>query len=435
MNYEQAREYIEDTSKFSIKLGLSRTEKILELLGNPHKKVKCIHIAGTNGKGSTTAMISSILVESGYKVGMYTSPYIEEFEERIQINGMNIPKEDLARVVTEVAKVIDKVIELGYDNPTQFEIITCAGLLYFYEQKVDFAVVEVGLGGRLDATNVITPILSIISSISYDHINILGDTLAKIAYEKAGIIKNDIPVILYPQNHEVTEVIESICEEKNAKLIKVSEEDVQYLGCNELDNINESKVVQNIVVSTQKEKYNIQLSLLGKHQLLNCAVVIYTVEELRNYGIEISKQDVLRALSKVKWMARFEFMKENPLIVIDGAHNVDSISRLKESVDTYLKYKNMILVLGILADKQVENMVKIIAPMADKVICVTPHSDRAELASELKIEVEKWNECCEAVEEYEMAYKIGLEYCDKDDLLLICGSFYMVGDMRRIIKK
>lgn len=433
MNYKQAMDYIENSAKFSMKLGLSRTEKILELLGNPHNKLKCIHIAGTNGKGSTTAMISAILGEAGYKVGMYTSPYIEEFEERIQINGANIPKEDLARVVTKVSEAVDTVIKFGYDNPTQFEIITCAGLLYFYEQNVDFAVIEVGLGGRLDSTNVVTPVLSIITSISYDHMDILGDTISKIAYEKAGIIKNGVPVVLYPQEKEAEEMVEKVCIEKETKLIKVCKESVKFMSFDEICIEDKVSIAQNIIINTEKCGYNVDLALLGKHQILNCATALYAVEELIRIGLDIEKEAVLKALAKVKWKGRFEILNQAPLVVIDGAHNIDGIRRLKESVEVYLQYKDLILILGILADKQVGDMVKTIVPMAKRVICITPHSDRAELASELKEIVQKYNKNCEIVEGYEEAYKLGLNYCSKKDLLLISGSLYMIGDMRKII--
>lgn len=435
MDYIQAMEYIEDSAKFSMKLGLSRTEKILEFLGEPHKKLKCVHIAGTNGKGSTTAMISNVLIEAGYKVGMYTSPYIEEFEERIQIDNKNIDKGNLARAVTKVAKAVEKVLELGYDNPTQFEIITCAGLLYFYEQDVDFAVIEVGLGGRLDSTNVINPILSIITSISYDHMNILGDTLSKIASEKAGIIKENVPVILYPQSDEAERVIENICYEKKSKLIKVPSDCVEFKKCEDVLVSGKAKRVQNIIVNTDLWTYNIKLALLGKHQLLNCATVIYAIEELKKLGVKINREAVIRALSKVEWIGRFETLNTEPLVVIDGAHNIDGIKKLKESLETYLEYNDIVLILGILADKQVEDMIKVIGPIAKKVICVTPHSERAELADELKKVVVKYNSNCEAIEDYKSAYEVGISYCNKDDLLLISGSLYMVGDMRKAIKK
>jgi len=433
LNYLEAMEYIDDLSKFSMKLGLSRTEKILELLGNPQKKLRCIHIAGTNGKGSTTAMISKILIEAGYKVGMYTSPFIEEFEERIQINNLNIPKDKLSEMITKVANTVEKVIELGYDNPTQFEVITCAGLLYFYEQAVDFAVVEVGLGGRLDSTNLIVPILSVITSISYDHMSVLGDTLSEIAYEKAGIIKEATPVILYPQEEEAEKVIERVSLEKGSKLIKVPGNSAKLLGVRDALLNDEVIRVQDIEMDTINNNYNVSLTLLGKHQILNCATVIYTMEELKRLGIEISDEAIEKGLSKVKWIGRMEILERRPLTIIDGAHNIDGIVKLKESLEEYLNYKDIVLILGILADKQVEAMIRVITPIAKRIICVTPHSDRGELAATLKSEVEKYNVNCEAIEDYKKAYEKAFSYCKEDDLLLISGSLYMIGDMRKVI--
>jgi dihydrofolate synthase/folylpolyglutamate synthase len=430
MNYTEAMEFIRNTAKFGSNYGLERTEKVLEILGNPHKKLKCIHIAGTNGKGSTTAMLTEILKEAGYKVGMYISPYIEEFEERIQINGVNISKEDLSSVVTKVSEAVVRVIELGYDHPTEFEIITCAMFLYFYEQQVDYAVVEVGLGGRLDSTNVIRPILSIITSISYDHMKILGDTLDKIAYEKAGIIKEGIPLILYPQEKESLDVIKRVSDETNSRLIVVP------LDCVELKDSNKysHKFTQSLSIKTDKNSYDIELSLLGKHQMMNCAVVLHAVEELRKQGINIDEKQILNALSRVKWPGRLEVMNTNPLVVIDGAHNIDGITKLSESIDTYFDYEEIILVLGILADKQVSDMIKVITPKACRVIAVTPNSERAELAEELAGEICKINENVEVIEDYKKAYETALSYASKKTLILISGSLYMIGDMRNLIK-
>lgn len=432
MNYEQAMGYIKYTAnKFGGNLGLSRTEKLLELLGNPHKRIKCIHVAGTNGKGSTSAMLSKILTETGFRVGLYTSPFLEEFEERIQINDSNIPKEDLCEIVTELSEAVEEVIALGYDHPTEFEIITCGAFLYFYRQKVDYAVIEVGLGGRLDSTNVITPILSVITSISYDHMNILGDTLTSIASEKAGIIKPGVPVVLYPQEKESEAVIEEFCRKNSSRLIKVSGNCAELLSDKALKDIN---YYQHIGIRTKNDYYDIKLSLLGKHQLLNCATAITCIEELKNMGAEVSKENIIKALAKVKWKGRLEVMSENPLVVIDGAHNIDGINRLKQSVEKYFEYKNIVLVLGILADKEVEKMVSVIAGIASKVITVTPHNSRAEISGTLKDVVAKYNTHCESIEDYEAAYLKGLSYCEKDDILLICGSLYMIGDMRKIIK-
>lgn len=444
MNYDEAMAYIKNTAKFGSKLGLERTEKILELLGNPHKKLKCIHIAGTNGKGSTTAMITKVLVEAGYKVGSYISPFIEEFEERMQINNENIAKDDLSDIITKVSKAVDTVVALGYSNPTEFEIITCAGFLYFYENNVDFAVVEVGIGGRLDSTNVITPILSVITSVSLDHTQILGDTIDKIAYEKAGIIKNGIPVIMFPQEKQSEEVIEKACQERNCKLIKVPKDSSLFLGKENLQQVvitsigeeiyNNNIATQKTKVQTLKSDYIIELALLGKHQLLNCSVVVHAIEELIEQGFKISKDNILMGLKSVKWPARLEVMNKKPLVVIDGAHNVDGIKNLTESIDMYFNYSKIILILGILADKQVEDMIKTIVPKASRVITVTPHSDRAELSEELKVQVDKYTTNCEAIEDYEEAYKKALSYCSEEDLLLVAGSLYMAGDMRKIIR-
>lgn len=429
MNYKEAMNYIKNTEKFGRNYGLSRTEKILELLGNPHKELKCIHIAGTNGKGSTTAMLNSILIHAGNKVGMYTSPYLEVFEERIQINSKNISEKSLSLVVSEVKKAVHEVIELGYEHPTEFEIITCAAFLHFKMEKVDFAVIEVGLGGRLDSTNVITPILSIITSISYDHMQVLGDTIEEIANEKAGIIKDKVPVVLYPQEFVVEKVIEKACLKNSSSLIRVKEDSVG------LCNINEKNYTQTIRVKTYKDNYDIELSLLGSHQVVNCATALTAVEVLKDLGVKIEKTHILNALSSVKWIGRLEVMNRNPLIVIDGAHNIDGINRLVESVEKYFKYDNLILVLGILADKQVEAMIKAIAPLGSKIIAVTPHSERGSLAVELKEVILKYNKNCEAVENYADAYKKAVGYSNSRDMILFSGSLHMIGDMRKIIKE
>lgn len=430
MNYEQAIEYIESTCKFGNNSGTKRVEKILELLGNPHRELKCIHIAGTNGKGSTTVMISKILIEAGYKVGMYTSPYLEEFEERIQINGENIPKDRLASVMSRVAEAVDKIIKDGYGSPTEFEIITCAMFLYYFEEKIDYGVIEVGLGGRMDSTNVITPLVSVITSISFDHMGILGDTLEKIAYEKAGIIKEGVPLVLYPQQKESEEVIKNICKEKNSPLIYVKEDSVKSTEEN-LYNVN----YQRCIISTLNKEYNIELSLLGIHQLLNCSAVLNVMEQLQSLGTNIEEEHILRGLKNVKWPGRMEIMKKNPIVLIDGAHNIDGIDKLSKNVKKYFKYNKLILIIGILSDKQVEEMIKTIVPLAHRVIAITPHSYRAENADKLAEIIKKYNDNYEKIEDYDTAYTKALSYCEEEDMILICGSLYMIGDMRKIINK
>jgi len=427
MNYEEAMEYIQNTAKFGSNLGLERTEKILELLGDPQDKIKCIHVAGTNGKGSTTAMITRILLEAGYRTGMYTSPYLEEFEERIQVDGTNIPKEDLARVVTEVSEAVEKVIGLGYDHPTEFEIITCAMFKYFCDVDVEYAVVEVGLGGRLDSTNVMTPVLSVITSISLDHTGVLGDSLSEIAAEKAGIIKRGVPVVSYPQEEEAGKVIEDACRKLGCELITVQPDSGEFLEARSL--------AQKIRIRTAKGTYEPELSLLGKHQILNCAVAVSAAEKLQELGLRIRKDDIMSALAKVKWIGRLEVLKKEPLVVIDGAHNIEGITLLNESLKTYFSYDRLVLIIGILKDKQVEDMIGVIAPQAHRVIAVTPNSGRAESAEELNEVILGFNGNSEACDDYSEAFEKALGYAGKDDMILVCGSLYMIGDMRKVIRR
>lgn len=429
MKYQEAMKYITEVWNFGSSYGLERTYKLLELLDNPQDKLKIIHVAGTNGKGSTTAMITSMLKGCGYKVGMYTSPFLEEFEERIQINGENIPKEKLAQLITKIKYAVDKVIEEGYNHPTEFEIITVLMFLYFATEEVDFAVVEVGLGGRLDSTNVITPILSVITSISFDHTNLLGNTLEEIAAEKAGIIKSCIPTVIYPQEEMAERVISSKCQELDSKLYKINKEDAKLINI-----IKEDKIYQQVKVKLDDE-YDVKLPLLGEHQILNLAVALKALEVIKDKAPKLNRESIVKSLATVRWNGRLEIMSNSPYVVIDGAHNIQGITQLDKNIKKYFEYKDMYLILGILADKDVEDMVKVITPKAKKVFTVTPNSMRAETAEELLEEVKKYNESCEAYNDYKNAFEDALKLCKKDDLLLISGSLYMIGEMRGIIKK
>lgn len=430
MTYEEAMEYISNIGMFGSNYGLERTYRLLELLGNPQKKLKLIHIAGTNGKGSTTSMISKVLRGMGFKVGMYTSPYLEVFEERIQINGVNIPKYKLIENLETVKLAVNKVIEEGYEHPTEFEIITVLMFLYFYNEKVDYGVIEVGLGGRLDSTNVIIPKVSVITSISMDHINILGNTIEEIAKEKSGIIKANVPVILYPQKKEVEDIIISIANKNKSEVYNVKTND------GKLNGIDYDNITQNVQVEGLNGTYNINLPLLGTHQIINLCVAIKAIEVLCQVEkIQCNKEVIEESLKDVKWIGRLETLNRNPLIVIDGAHNIDGIMALKNNIKKYFKYNKMYLLLGILADKQVKEMIKEIAPMAERIFALTPHSDRAELSEDLKKEIEKINSNVEAFDNYNEAINEALKLAKDDDLILVSGSLYMIGDMRKIITK
>ena len=420
--------YITEVGNFGSNYGLERTYKLLEHLGNPERDLKLIHIAGTNGKGSTTSMITEILMGEGYKVGMYTSPFIEEFEERIQINRNNIPKESLAILMDEIKVAVDKVIEAGYNHPTEFEIITVLMLLYFKKENIDFGVIEVGLGGTLDSTNVIKPIIQVITSISFDHTNLLGNTLEKIAREKAGIIKRGIPTVIYPQQEEVLKVIKNKCFEMDSELYIANNENLKF------------KNIVNLDKPYQLLKYNneidILLPLLGEHQIINLSVAMQAIEVLNNKNIiDISIANIVKSIKNVSWKGRLEVLSNNPYVVIDGAHNIQGIKTLSRNIKKYFKYENLYLILGILADKDVEEMIKIITPMAKKVYSVTPNSIRGELAESLKDEVSKFNKNCKAFDKYEEAYLEALNDASEKDLILASGSLYMIGDMRKIIRK
>ncbi|MEF2819672.1 MAG: folylpolyglutamate synthase/dihydrofolate synthase family protein [Clostridium sp.] len=428
MKYEEAMKYITEVGNFGSNYGLERTYKLLEHLGNPERDLKLIHIAGTNGKGSTTSMITEILMGEGYKVGMYTSPFIEEFEERIQINRNNIPKESLAILMDEIKVAVDKVIEAGYNHPTEFEIITVLMLLYFKKENIDFGVIEVGLGGTLDSTNVIKPIIQVITSISFDHTNLLGNTLEKIAREKAGIIKKEIPTVIYPQQEEVLKVIKNKCFEMDSELYIANNENLKFENIVNLDK------------PYQLLKYNneidILLPLLGEHQIINLSVAMQAIEVLNNKNIiDISIANIVKSIKNVSWKGRLEVLSNNPYVVIDGAHNIQGIKTLSRNIKKYFKYENLYLILGILADKDVEEMIKIITPMAKKVYSVTPNSIRGELAESLKDEVSKFNKNCKAFDKYEEAYLEALNDASEKDLILASGSLYMIGDMRKIIRK
>ena len=428
MKYEEAMKYITEVGNFGSNYGLERTYKLLEHLGNPERDLKLIHIAGTNGKGSTTSMITEILMGEGYKVGMYTSPFIEEFEERIQINRNNIPKESLAILMDEIKVAVDKVIEAGYNHPTEFEIITVLMLLYFKKENIDFGVIEVGLGGTLDSTNVIKPIIQVITSISFDHTNLLGNTLEKIAREKAGIIKRGIPTVIYPQQEEVLKVIKNKCFEMDSELYIANNENLKF------------KNIVNLDKPYQLLKYNneidILLPLLGEHQIINLSVAMQAIEVLNSKNIiDISIANIVKSIKNVSWKGRLEVLSNNPYVVIDGAHNIQGIKTLSRNIKKYFKYENLYLILGILADKDVEEMIKIITPMAKKVYSVTPNSIRGELAESLKDEVSKFNKNCKAFDKYEEAYLEALNDASEKDLISPSGSLYMIGDMRKIIRK
>ena len=423
--------YLERLRSLGSNYGLERTERLLELLGNPHKKLKLVHIAGTNGKGSTSAILGEMLIENGYKIGFFNSPHLDEIEETIRINNKNIEEEELISLINEIKPYVEQVVEEGFNHPTEFEVITCIMFLYLYRKEVDFGIIEVGLGGRLDSTNVLTPILSVITSISFDHMNLLGNTIEEISREKAGIIKRGIPVITCVQKDEALKVITEKAIKESSNLIIVNPNNYKFIEIYKNKTIN-----QKVSVNIKGNEEVLNLSLLGKHQIINLSLALEALKELESLNyIKFDINKVKLATEKVKWKGRLEILNEKPYIVIDGAHNVDGINYLKNNIKEYFKFKNLYLILGILADKEVENMLEIIAPIANEVYTVTSTSIRAKNAEDLKNEVLKYNKNCLAFESYKDAANYAVNKAKEDDIILASGSLYMIGKMREVISE
>jgi dihydrofolate synthase/folylpolyglutamate synthase len=424
MNRKEALDYIHSIPRAKERTGLERMACLMEKLGNPEKVLRLIHVAGTNGKGSTARMISKILTESGYRTGLFTSPFIEVFEERIQIDEEMISEEDLVRCLQPVREKVPEVMAEGHFHPTEFEVVTALMLLYFRDKGIDYGVIEVGLGGQNDATNIISPILSVITSISYDHMNFLGDTLEEIALAKAGIIKA-APVVSASQEPEVRRVLEKKAEEKGTEITFIDRDDVTYRGMQGSRQVLDFRMEETVVEA--------ELNLLGIYQRYNALLAVTAVHALRRLGIPIPGKAIFDALMKVTWPGRMEVMSEEPLVILDGAHNIDGIRKIRDSMDVFFRDRKRIVILGILKDKEVEAMAEAISQGARHVICVTPWSDRAGLAKDLYEVVRNYTEAsyCDT---YEDAVEAALARCQENDLILVCGSLYMVGDFRRLLK-
>ena len=426
MTYEEALEYIHGTYKFGVKLGLENIKKLLELMGNPQKDLRIVHVAGTNGKGSTCAFINQMLIEAVYKVGLYTSPYLEFFNERIKINNIPISNDELATITEFVKDKVDLMISQGFNHPTEFEIVTAIAFEYFKRTNVDFVVLEVGLGGRFDATNVVeTPELCIITSIGYDHMDILGQTIEQIAYEKAGIIKESSTVILGLQRYkEAIDVISKVCKQKNANLIEVK---------------SDYKIIKNTLdgivfdCTTPKGIYkNLEINLLGVHQVENALNCIYAFEYLSD-KYNISTIALVKGLLNAKWNGRFEIISKEPLVILDGAHNIDGMRVLVDSCKQYLKDKKISAVVGILKDKEYKKMLSMIKEVtSDVIFTLVPYQKRAFSPAEAKEAALKFG--FEFIKDYKEAIDVSLKKAEKDTAILICGSLYLVGAARTYIK-
>lgn len=424
---QDAINYIHETNKFGSVLGLENIKTLLGKMGNPQDKLKFIHVAGTNGKGSTCSYIINMLQAEGYRVGLFTSPYLEVFNERIRINDDYIDDESLADITFEVKEKVDEMLEEGCNHPTEFEIVTAIGIDYFVKEKVDFVVLEVGLGGRYDSTNVISEsAVSVIAPIAMDHIDVLGDTLGKIAYEKAGIIKPEGLVVSYPQDKEAMDVIEDVAKEEKAELIVAP-----------LENLDIKRTGEDgteFAFEYNGNKFeDLEIKLIGKHQAKNASLALTAVLVLREKGIiEISDESIKKGLSNTRWIGRLELIRKNPRFIIDGAHNLQGIEALKKTLSEIFNYKRLILGLGILADKDVDHMIGEMAPLGDVVIVTEPNIFRAMTAEELGEKMKKLNDNVIVEKDIEKAIDKALEIAEEDDLILFSGSLYLIGDVRTI---
>ena len=415
MDYKEALEYINGISWLGSKPGLTRVSELLERLGRPQDGLRFIHIAGTNGKGSCAALLASVMKCCGYRTGLFTSPYLFRFNERMQVNGKPIGDEALAEIVTQVKPAAEAMA----DHPTEFEMMTAAAFLWFQQEKCDIVVLETGLGGRLDATNVIgAPEAAVIMNIGLDHTQILGDTVEKIAAEKAGIVKPGCDCVLYQQQESVMAVVRKRCAALGVGLHVADFSQIQ----SEFDSLYGQSFAY------KEELY--ALPLLGKHQLKNAATALEVVEVLRAKGWKLEQSDVEHGIYAVSWPGRFELIHDDPLFVVDGGHNPQCAETVVDNLMNYFGGKHRVMLVGMLADKDVEGTLTILDRAADEYICTTPESERALPAEELAKKLEKYGKqitVCPAIQDAVAAA------CDAaGDTGMVCavGSLYSVGAIR-----
>lgn len=413
---EENEKYLEQLRLVGSRFGTDCEKELLSLLGNPQDKLRFIHVAGTNGKGSFCSMMSSVLQKQGYKVGLYTSPYIVVFNDRIRVNGLPIAEDDINDLFLRVRQKADTM----KTPPSSFDFITAAAFLWFYETKCDVVVLEVGLGGRYDSTNVIkNSLLSVITGIAFDHTEILGDTIEKIAWEKAGIIKENCPALYGGNDEKALAVIEKECEEKHSELTVKNPDLLKIL----------STTLDGTEFEFDGKEYFIRL--LGLYQPANAATVLAAIDVLRKHGFEISETAVKDGLSSAVWQARFEKIADEPVVLYDGGHNPQGVRAAVESVRAYFGDKKINLLVGILADKAHGEMAEELAKIADRVICIAPPSPRALPAEALAEEFCEAGANARAANSIKEGVKIALSY--KKPVLVI-GSLYSYNDVSESVR-
>lgn len=423
MNYNDVISKIHSFKRLGSRLGLERMKRLLQLLGNPHQGMKVIHVAGTNGKGSVCRYLYSILQTQGYKTGLYTSPFLERFTERIEFNGKEIEQSELIESASSVFEQVDTMIANGEESPTEFEIITAIAFYYYSRQNLDYLILEVGLGGRGDATNVIeTSLVSVITSIDYDHTEYLGDTLEKIAFEKSGIIKKNCPVVVCVKDRGALAVIRERAENQSAPFIPVP-----------YDTISDIKSDLN-GYSFNFLSNDYKTGMLGAHQVENAATAITVIEQLRAKGIKISQEALLEGLLRAKQNGRFEIIERNPLTIIDGAHNISGMMSLRKTISELLEGKKILLCIGLLRDKDIDEILDIIVPIVHEVVVTEPKNDRKIYAYDLERKLKEYHVPIMNISDIRQAKAYIIKNGSNFDGIVYAGSLYLIGAIRSLYK-
>ena len=419
MTVKEAIAYIESVSWKGSVPGLERPAELLRRMGSPEKELKYIHIGGTNGKGSTAAMTASILKKAGYKVGLYTSPHLYRFNERIQINGVEIEDQDLADI-TAFAKPLAESME---DVPTEFELVWCIAVEYFKRQKCDIVVVEVGMGGELDATNTIgVPEVAVITNVGLDHTGILGNTVEEIAQTKAGIFKEGGSAVIYRSGKAVETVLEQVCKEKHVTFKKADFDSIKRI----------SHSLEGQVFDCG-DRTGIELPPLGDHQLYNASVVLSIIDTLTEKGWKITEEQIRAGMKAVYWPGRFDIVSRDPLFILDGGHNPQCFDALMKNVADYLPGKRIIALTGVLADKDYGEMFKPVMAFVEQFVCITPPNDRKLEASDLAKHLQAVGGKATAAETIAQGVKMAKELAGEDGVVLCFGSLYSIGEIHAAI--
>lgn len=439
MKYEDALAYMDWLTTLGWQPGLGRFAELCKRLGEPQDRFKSVHVAGTNGKGSTTAMIAGILRHAGCKTGMYVSPYVYDIRERVQIDGRMISEDDFSRLVEYMIPYAEELGRTEFGHPTEFEVKTALGFLYFAEQNVDLAVLEVGLGGRLDATNVVTPMVSVITSIGLDHTDRLGTTIPEIAFEKAGIVKPNGHLVTAVTDPAAFDVICRVCEERNSILWQVAQPAdsvarfvVRPIGRQDRPQTNmvlpASRMEPLRVEGVGRVYDDLEVGMRGEFQYANAATAIGTVEALMRKGIEVPESAIRSGLRDTRMPGRMEIVHRNPTVILDGAHNQSAASALASAIVGEFVYERLILVMGIASGHSVTDVIGTLAPYADVLIATAASNPRAMPAKSIAEAARGLVREIEIVEPVNQAVERALEIASPHDLVLVTGSFYVVGE-------